>query len=85
MVPRREGLRTICTFWNSSLFPAQAPADTVLMTSFVTGENIGDPMELSDGLLAQTVEAENAAVLGITVRRWTGWFGDVHARCHNTT
>jgi protoporphyrinogen/coproporphyrinogen III oxidase len=65
MVPRREGLRTICTFWNSSLFPAQAPTDTVLMTSFVTGQNTGDPRELSDGLLAQTVEAENAAVLGI--------------------
>ena len=65
MVPRREGLRTICTFWNSSLFPAQAPEDKVLMTSFVTGENTGDPKDLLDHLLAQTVEAENAAVLGI--------------------
>jgi oxygen-dependent protoporphyrinogen oxidase len=66
MVPRREGLRTVCTFWNSSLFPAQAPADTVLMTSFVTGQNSGDPGEPSDSRLAQTVEAENATVLGIT-------------------
>ncbi len=35
------------------------------MTSFVAGENGGDPMEASDDLLVQTVEAENAAILGI--------------------
>jgi protoporphyrinogen/coproporphyrinogen III oxidase len=65
MVPRREGLYTVCTFWNSSLFPTSAPPGTVLMTSFVRGD--------ADGLLAapydvfaQTVEAENAKILGIS-------------------
>jgi protoporphyrinogen/coproporphyrinogen III oxidase len=55
MVPRREGLRTICTFWNSSLFPTQAREGTALITSFVAGEND----------LSQTVHAENASILGI--------------------
>ena len=65
MVPRREGLHTVCTFWNSSLFPTSAPQGTVLMTSFVRSD--------ADGLLAapydvfaQTVEAENAKILGIS-------------------
>jgi len=65
MVPRREGLYTVCTFWNSSLFPTSARPGTVLMTSFVRSD--------ADGLLAapydvfaQTVEAENAKILGIS-------------------
>jgi oxygen-dependent protoporphyrinogen oxidase len=66
MVPHREGLHTICTFWNSSLFPGQAGDGTVVMTSFVAGENDDDPTEASDHLLVQTVQAENAAILGIT-------------------
>jgi protoporphyrinogen/coproporphyrinogen III oxidase len=55
MVPSGEGLRTICTFWNSSLFPGRAPQGQVLMTSFARGENTD----------AQTIEAENAKILGI--------------------
>jgi oxygen-dependent protoporphyrinogen oxidase len=56
MVPRQEGLHTICTFWNSSLFPGHAKPGQVLMTSFARGE--------SDS--PQAVEAENAKILGIT-------------------
>jgi oxygen-dependent protoporphyrinogen oxidase len=66
MVPRRERLRTICTFWNSSLFPSHAPNGTVVMTSFAARGNDGNLNEIQDDLLAQQVEAENAAVLGIT-------------------
>ena len=67
MVPRREGLRTICTFWNSSLFPSQAPTGTVVMTSFAArGSKAESEAERADDLLVQKVEAENAAVLGIT-------------------
>jgi protoporphyrinogen/coproporphyrinogen III oxidase len=65
MVPRREGLRTICTFWNSSLFPAHARSGNVVMTSFAARGNDGSLNEMSDDLLVQQVEAENAAVLGI--------------------
>ena len=67
MVPRREGLRTICTFWNSSLFPLHARSGTVVMTSFAArGGYGGNLAEMPDDLLVQQVEAENAAVLGIT-------------------
>jgi protoporphyrinogen/coproporphyrinogen III oxidase len=59
MVPRREGLQTICTFWNSSLFPQRAPEDKVLLTSFARSGT-------SEEDCTQMVEAENAKTLGIT-------------------
>ena len=62
MVPRKEGLSTICTFWNSSLFPGRAPEDKVLMTSFVRS----DSAESSQDVLVRKVEAENAKILGIS-------------------
>jgi oxygen-dependent protoporphyrinogen oxidase len=65
MVPRREGLQTICTFWNSSIFPAQAREGTALITSFVAGQNDGGSTGISDDQFAQTVQAENAVILGI--------------------
>ncbi len=60
MAPRREGLQTICTFWNSSLFPKHAAEGMVLMTSFARGEGEG-----SDEELARRVEGENARTLSI--------------------
>lgn len=65
MVPRREKLETICTFFNSSLFPHRAPAGQILLTSFA-GRNSNETQEsLSDELCARTVESENARILGI--------------------
>ena len=66
MVPRKEGINTICTFWNSSLFPERAPEDKVLITSFVRGESGAGALAINEDALARTVEAENAAILGIT-------------------
>ena len=66
MVPRKEGLETICTFWNSSLFPGRAPEDKVLMTSFVRSGSGVDSRAFDEDTLARTIEAENAAILGIT-------------------
>ena len=65
MVPRREGLRVVCTFWNSSLFPSHAPKGSVLMTSFVRSDE-GGLFAAPSEVFAQTVEAENAKILGIT-------------------
>jgi oxygen-dependent protoporphyrinogen oxidase len=65
MVPRREGLHTVCTFWNSSLFPANAPQGTVLLTSFVRSAG-GGLLSASYDVYAETVEAENAKILGIS-------------------
>jgi oxygen-dependent protoporphyrinogen oxidase len=64
MVPRREGLHTVCTFWNSSLFAGTAPLGKVLMTSFVRGAGSG-LLKTANGELAHTVEAENARILRI--------------------
>lgn len=66
MVPRKEGIKTICTFWNSSLFPERAPEGKVLMTSFVRSESSEETSAINEDAFARTIEAENAAILGIT-------------------
>jgi protoporphyrinogen/coproporphyrinogen III oxidase len=66
MVPRKEGLNTICTFWNSSLFAERAPEGRVLMTSFA-GRQLSDSFgAMSEEQCAKVVQAENARILGIT-------------------
>jgi oxygen-dependent protoporphyrinogen oxidase len=65
LVPRREGLETICTFWNSSLFPGRAPEGKVLMTSFAGRWTSNNGRVMGAEECAQIVEAENARVLGI--------------------
>ena len=65
MVPRREKLETICTFFNSSLFPNRAPEGQVLLTSFA-GRSLNETQQsLSDEQYTGIVEAENARILGI--------------------
>ena len=64
MVPRKEALKTICTFWNSSLFSGRAPEGQVLITSFVRNDAIA--VEAAEETLARAVEAENAKILRIT-------------------
>ena len=65
MVPRREGLNTICTFWNSSLFGGRAAEGTVLITSFAAAEANGK-LGAGTEARARTVETENARILGIS-------------------
>ena len=66
MVPRRESLETICTFWNSSLLEGHAPEGQVVMTSFA-GRDANQPLfAMSEDECAQKIEAENAKILGIT-------------------
>lgn len=66
MVPRRKGLNTICTFWNSSLFGGRAPEGTVLITSFAESEENSAPGTANEEECARAVEAENARILGIS-------------------
>ena len=66
MVPRREGLETICTFWNSSLFPGRAAEGKVLMTSFAGRGTNNDTAAMGDEEYSRIVGAENARALGIT-------------------
>ena len=65
MVPRREGLNIICTFWNSSLFKGRAPEGKVLMTSFAGRDSNEALAASSDEECARTIHAENARILGI--------------------
>jgi len=66
MIPRKEGLHTICTFWNSSLFPSHSSEGKVLMTSFAGREGDSALFSASEEECAQIIEAENAKILGIT-------------------
>jgi oxygen-dependent protoporphyrinogen oxidase len=65
MVPRREGLETICTFWNSSLFEGRAPKGSVLMTSFAGRDVSSALLTVPEEECAQAIGAENARILGI--------------------
>jgi len=62
LVPRKEGLRTLGTIWNSSLFPGRAPAGHVSMTSFVGGATDPEIATWPDDKVAATVHAEMARV-----------------------
>lgn len=66
MVPRREGLETICTFWNSWLFRGRAPNGKVVLTSFAGRDAQSALFTGTEEECAQIVHAENARVLGIT-------------------
>jgi protoporphyrinogen/coproporphyrinogen III oxidase len=68
MVPRKEGLKTICTFWNSSLFGERAPQGQVLITS-LAGRELSDTFgATSEPGCTQAVEAENARILEVTAK-----------------
>ena len=65
MAPRVEKRQTICTFWNSSLFPGRGPAGKVVMTSFAGREGKDPVFSVSENECAQIIEKENAETLGI--------------------
>lgn len=65
MVPRREALTTICTFWNSSLLEDRAPKGTVLMTSFAGRDRDNSVETTPENNCVATIESENAKILGL--------------------
>jgi oxygen-dependent protoporphyrinogen oxidase len=65
LIPRSEGLRTLGTVWNSSLFPGRAPDGHSLFTSFVGGATDPQAVSLSPNELAALVHKEIAALLQI--------------------
>jgi protoporphyrinogen/coproporphyrinogen III oxidase len=65
MIPRREKLQTFFNVWNSSVISGRAPEGKVLLTSFAGGATNPKFVELEEKAIAQTIEAEMAAVLGI--------------------
>lgn len=65
LIPRSEGLRTLGTVWNSSLFPKRAPGGHALLTSFIGGATDPQVVGLSLDELASLVHKEIAPILSI--------------------
>jgi protoporphyrinogen/coproporphyrinogen III oxidase len=66
LAPRAQGLRTLGSIWNSSLFPNRAPDGFVLTNNFIGGETDRDAIQLSDDELTDIVHRDLQTVLGIT-------------------
>ena len=66
LVPRGQGLRTLGSIWNSSLFANRAPEGFVLLNNFIGGETDREAIQLSDTELTTIVHQDLQTVLGIT-------------------
>jgi oxygen-dependent protoporphyrinogen oxidase len=66
LVPRSEGLQTICTFWNSSLFSGRAPEGNVVITTFAGREGSSGVVDQARDAFVRAVDVENSQVLGIS-------------------
>jgi len=66
LVPRREGLRTLGVLWESSIFPARAPAGHVLLRAIVGGAHDPDVVALEDAELLAIVAADLQRSLAIS-------------------
>ncbi|HXW57524.1 MAG TPA: protoporphyrinogen oxidase [Candidatus Cybelea sp.] len=65
LVPRSEGLRTLGTVWNSSLFAGRAPAGCVTITSFLGGATDPEVVEKPDEEIAALANKENRRISAI--------------------
>ena len=66
LIPRTENIRTLGCVWNSSLFPGRAPADHVLITSFIGGARKPKIHRLSRQESVDFVRREIGAILRIS-------------------
>jgi protoporphyrinogen/coproporphyrinogen III oxidase len=66
LIPRSEGLRTLGTVWNSSLFAGRAPAGRALLTSFIGGATDPTAANLPLDELVATVHREISGPLSVS-------------------
>lgn len=66
LTPRGEGLRTLGSIWNSSLFTGRAPEGHFLTTNFIGGATDTEAARLSDDELVRIVHGDLSKALGIT-------------------
>ncbi|HEX5084926.1 MAG TPA: protoporphyrinogen oxidase [Blastocatellia bacterium] len=66
LAPRGEGLRTLGSIWNSSLFAERAPEGWVCLTNFIGGATDAEAVKLSDEELIRIVHDDLNKVLGIS-------------------
>ncbi len=66
LAPRGQGLRTLGSIWNSSLFANRTPEGWVLLNNFIGGETDLGAINLSDEELIRIVHEDLQKVLGIS-------------------
>ncbi|HEY8459470.1 MAG TPA: protoporphyrinogen oxidase [Blastocatellia bacterium] len=66
LAPRREGLRTLGSIWNSSLFSERAPEGWVCLTNFIGGATDPEAVKLGDEELIRIVHNDLREVLGVS-------------------
>ena len=70
LAPRREGRAILGTLFSSSMFEGRAPANAVLLTTFVGGARNPPLARASPDEIAAAVERELAALLGAASPQW---------------
>jgi len=65
LVPRSEGLRTLGTVWNSSMFPGRAPEGHVAVATYAGGATDPEICSWPDEKLAELICGELARVMQI--------------------
>src|SRR5262249_51734277 len=65
LAPRSEGLRTLGSIWNSSLFEGRSPDGWLLLTNFIGGATDPEAVKLSDEELIAIVHNDLSKALGI--------------------
>lgn len=66
LAPRGEGLRTLGSIWNSSLFAGRAPEGWVCLTNFIGGATDAEAVKLGDEELIRIVHDDLCNVLGVS-------------------
>lgn len=66
LAPRGEGLRTLGSIWNSSLFAGRAPEGWVCLTNFIGGATDAEASKLGDEELIRIVHNDLSKVLGVS-------------------
>jgi protoporphyrinogen/coproporphyrinogen III oxidase len=66
LIPRKAGLHTLGTVWNSSLFPGRAPKNSVTLTSFAGGVTDTEIVSREESEIGALVEAELENLLSIS-------------------
>jgi oxygen-dependent protoporphyrinogen oxidase len=66
LAPRGEGLRTLGSIWNSSLFAERAPGGWVCLTNFIGGATDPEAIRLRDEELIRIVHGDLNKVLGVS-------------------
>ena len=66
LIPKEEGMNTLGTLWDSSIFENRAPEGKVLLRSMLGGACFPEYVNLSDAQVMERIKADLKATMGIT-------------------